>query len=85
MIDVNLSQWKEAQRSDPLRSSKPTTTEGKLDRRDRERDREREQERDRQTETGSSETKRVRDRNSRKSVTWSAVPDAPMLVYVGMR
>ena len=23
--------------------------------------------------------------NSRKSVTWSAVPDAPMLVYVGMR
>ena len=23
--------------------------------------------------------------NSRKSVTWSAVPDAPKLVYVGMR
>ena len=23
--------------------------------------------------------------NSRKSVTWSAVPDAPMLVYVRMR
>ena len=24
-------------------------------------------------------------KNSRKSVTWSAVPDAPKLVYVGMR
>ena len=23
-------------------------------------------------------------RNSRKSVTWSAVPDAPKLVYIGM-
>ena len=24
-------------------------------------------------------------KNSRKSVTWSAVPDAPKLVYVGLR
>ena len=23
-------------------------------------------------------------KNSRKSVTWSAVPDAPKLVYIGM-
>ena len=26
-----------------------------------------------------------RKRNSRKSVTWSAVPNASVLVYVGMR
>ena len=29
--------------------------------------------------------KRKRKRNSRKSVTWSAVPDAPMLVYFVIR
>ena len=28
---------------------------------------------------------RRKGNNSRKSVTWSAVPDAPKLVYVGMR
>ena len=29
--------------------------------------------------------KKEKRKNSRKSVTWSAVPNAPMLVYVGMR
>ena len=27
----------------------------------------------------------IAEKKSRKSVTWSAVPDAPKLVYVGMR
>ena len=32
-----------------------------------------------------SEAVKEGKKNSRKSVTWSAVPDAPKLVYVGMR
>ena len=33
---------------------------------------------------GREKKKKNRKKNSRKSVTRSAVPDAPMLVYVGM-
>ena len=43
-----------------------------------ERKREREQERERARERESKE-------NSRKSVRWSAVPDAPVLVYVSVK
>ena len=37
------------------------------------------------TALGGCEWKTERKKNSRKSVTWSAVPDASKLVYVGMR
>ena len=36
-------------------------------------------------EASGRKGREIKEENSRKSVTWSAVPDAPKLVYVGMR
>ena len=47
------------------------------------RNKERKKERKKKKKKGEKDRKHKR--NSRKSVTWSAVPDAPKLVYVGMR
>ena len=61
----------------------------------RQTDRQTDRQTERQTETETETDRHIqleKDRmtdtlknNSRKSVTWSAVPDAPKLVYVGMR